>query len=45
MICVLVEEDDMCLEKIEGAKNPANMLTRCVDVGKFLCKTLIGLVQ
>ena len=25
----------MCLEKIEGAKNPADMLTKCVDVGKL----------
>ena len=22
----------MCFEKIEGAKNPANMLTKCVEV-------------
>ena len=36
----------MCLEKIEGAKNPADMLTKCVDVGKLrLCKTLVGLLQ
>ena len=42
----LVEESDMCLEKIEGAKNPADMLTKCVDVGKLrLCKALIGMVQ
>ena len=42
----LVEEGDMYLEKIEGAKNPANMLTKCVDVGKLrLCKALIGMVQ
>ena len=35
----------MCLEKIEGAKNPADMLTKCVDVGKLkLCKALIGIV-
>ena len=41
----LVEEGDMCLEKIEGAKNPADMLTKCVDVGKLkLCKALIGMV-
>ena len=25
----------MCLEKIEGAKKPADMLTKCVDVGKL----------
>ena len=31
----------MCLEKIEGAKNPADRLTKCVDVGKLrLCKNL-----
>ena len=36
----------MCFEKIEGAKNPANMLTKCVDVGILrLCKVLIGIVQ
>ena len=36
----------MCLEKIEGAKNLANMLTTCVDVGKMrLCKASIGMVQ
>ena len=41
----LVEEGDMCLEKIEGAKNPTDILTRCVDVGKLrLCKVLIGMV-
>ena len=25
----------MCLEKIEGAKNPTDMLTKYVDVGKL----------
>ena len=41
----VVEDGDMCLEKIEGAKNPADMLTKCVDVGKLrLCKTLVGLL-
>ena len=30
-----VEDGDMCLKKIEGAKNPADMLTKCVDVGKL----------
>ena len=35
----------MCLEKIEGAKNPTDMLTKCVDVGKLrLCKTSVGLL-
>ena len=35
----------MYLEKIEGAKNPAGMLTKCVDVGKLrLCKTSVGLL-
>ena len=35
----------MCLEKIEGAKNPADMLTKCVDVGKLrLCKTSVDLL-
>ena len=36
----------MCLEKIEGAKNPADMLKKCVDVGKLrLFKTSVGLLQ
>ena len=40
-----VEDVDMCLEKLEGAKNAANMLTKCVDVGKLrLCKTSVGLL-
>ena len=40
-----VEDGDMCLEKIEDAKNPADMLTKCVDVGKLrLCKTSVGLL-
>ena len=40
-----VEDGDMCLEKIEGAKNPADMLTKYVDVGKLrLCKTSVGLL-
>ena len=30
-----VEDGDMCLEKIEGAKNPADMVTKCLDVGKW----------
>ena len=35
----------MCLEKIEGAKNPVDMLTKCVDVGKLrLYKTSVGLL-
>ena len=28
-----VEDGDMCFEKIEGAKNPTDLLTKCVDVG------------
>ena len=41
----VVENGDMCLEKIEGAKNPADMLTKYVDVGKLrLCKTSVGLL-
>ncbi|VFQ85246.1 unnamed protein product [Cuscuta campestris] len=40
-----VEAGDMSLEKIEGAKNPADMLTKHVDVGKLgLCKTSVGLL-
>ena len=40
-----VEDGDMCLEKIEGEKNPADMLMKCVDVGKLrLCKTSICLL-
>ena len=36
----------MCLEKIEGAKNPADMLTKYVDVGKQrLSKTSVGHLQ
>ena len=35
-----VEDGDMCLEKIECAKNPTDMLTKYVDIGKLrLCKT------
>ena len=35
-----VEDADMCLEKIECAKNPTDMLTKYVDIGKLrLCKT------
>ena len=40
-----VEDGDMCLEKIEGAKNAADILTKCVDVRKLrLCKTSVGLL-
>ena len=40
-----VRDGDMCLEKIGGAKNPADMLRKCVDVGKlWLCKTSVGLL-
>ena len=40
-----VEDGDMCLEKIEGAKNPTDMLTKCVDVRKMrLCKTSVSLL-
>ena len=40
-----VEDGDLCLEKIEGAKNPADMLTKCVDVGKLMLrKTSVGLL-
>ena len=40
-----VEDGDMCLEKIEGAKNPAYMFTKCFDVGKLrLCKTSVSLL-
>ena len=40
-----VEDGDMCLEKIKGAKNPADMLMKCVDVGKLgLWKTSVGLL-
>ena len=40
-----VEDGDMCLEMIEGAKNPTDILTKCVDVGKMrLCKTSVGLL-
>ena len=27
-----VDDGDMCLQKIEGEKNPLDMLTKCVDV-------------
>ena len=44
--CKLVEEGDMCLEKIDDAKNTTDMLKKCVDVGKLrLYKALIGMVQ
>ena len=40
-----VEDGYMCLEKIEGAMNPTDMLMKCVDVGKLrLCKTSVGLL-
>ena len=40
-----VEDGDMCLDKIEGAKNPKDMLPKCVDVGNLrLCKTSVGLL-
>ena len=40
-----VEDGDMCLQKIKGAKNPADMLTKCVDVGKLMLrKTSVGLL-
>ena len=40
-----VEDGDMCLEKIEGEKNLAEILTKCVDVGKVrLCKTSVCLL-
>ena len=40
-----VENGDMCLEKIEGEKNPRDMLTKCDDVGKLgLCKTSVCLL-
>ena len=40
-----VKDGDMFLEKKEGAKNPTDMLTKCVDVGKLrLCKTSVGLL-
>ena len=33
----------MYFEKIEGAKNPAYMLTKCIDVGILrLCKASLG---
>jgi len=36
----------MCFEKIKGAKNPTNMLTKCVDVGMLrLCKASIGMMS
>ena len=36
----------MCSEKIEGAKNHADMLTKYVDIGKLgLCKTSVGLLK
>ena len=41
----LVEEGDMCLKKIDGANNPTDMLTKCVDVEKLkLCKASIGMM-
>lgn len=40
-----VEDGDMCLEKIEGEKNPADMLTKSVGVEKLrLCKASVGLL-
>ncbi|OAY26992.2 hypothetical protein MANES_16G063350v8, partial [Manihot esculenta] len=41
----LVEEGEICLKKIEGTKNPTDMLTKGVDVGKLgLCKVSVGLL-
>ena len=43
--CRAVEDGDMCLEKIEGANNPADILMKCFDDGKLgLCKTSVGLL-
>ena len=40
-----VEDGDIYLQKIEGPKNLADMLTKCVDVGKLgLCKISVGLL-
>ncbi|VFR01674.1 unnamed protein product [Cuscuta campestris] len=40
-----VDAGDMSLEKIEGAKNSADMLTKCADVRKLrFCKTSVGLL-
>lgn len=40
----LIEECEMYLKKIKDPKNPIDVLTKCVDVGKLgSCKPLVGL--
>lgn len=41
-----VEECDVYLEKIKGAKNLTDILTKCVDIGKLkLCKVLVKILM
>ncbi|KAG8661147.1 hypothetical protein MANES_02G210760v8 [Manihot esculenta] len=42
----LMEEGEMCLKKIEGTKNPADILTKGIDAKKLgLYKTSVGFLQ
>lgn len=42
----LLEDEVLILEKIQGAQNPADMLTKTVTVDKLeLCSTSVGLLQ
>jgi hypothetical protein len=41
----LLEEEVLTIEKIQGSKNPADMLTKTVTTKKLkLCSTLVGLL-
>ena len=42
----LLEDEVLTLVKIQGSKNPADMLTKTVTIDKLeLCATLIGLQE
>ena len=42
----LLEDDVLILEKIQGSKNPADMLTKVVTIDKLkLCSTSVGLLE
>ena len=42
----LLEDDVLILEKIQGSKNPADMLTKVMTIDKLkLCSTSVGLLE
>jgi hypothetical protein len=42
----LLEDEVLTLKKIEGRKNPADMLTKVVTIDKLkLCSTSVGLLE